>query len=389
MAFDLNEEVTRRIKAGAVELPTYPGVALKLQGVVASANFGLGELARLVEADQALAINVLRAANSAYFRASAPVTTLQQAITRIGASELSNIAIAATLGLAASSGGALSALRKASWRKSLVDAALAQELAKERGLNGGEAFLAGLLCDFGETIAYSCFEAILGAGAPARPAEEWEREGQGLHVELGIVLAEKWKLPPFVAEVVMRHHGGDVTGCDFPELVLLIATTSQFAAQLLASPGVGATGLEAITGLTGSERAALDALVPTIPGLLQAFEEASPEVPPGPSAVLPTTTTLPPPVWPIDLPVAINKRGKAELYRATGITHLGARLEGTAPQPERHLVTLELPNLTVSATVKRCDSTPGGFTLEVHPFAMDRPAQTAWTELVRRARGGR
>lgn len=389
MTFDLHAEVTRRIKAGAIEVPTYPGVALKLQRLVASGNYGLGELARLVEADQALAINVLRAANSAFYRASTAVTTLQQAISRIGASELSNIAIAATLGLVASSGGPLASLRKQSWRRSLVDAALAQALAKGRGLNGGEAFLAGLLCNFGETIAYSCFEAILGAGAPARPIEEWEREGEALHVELGIVLAETWKLPPLVAEVVMRHHGGDVTGCDFPQLVSLIATTSQFATRLLASPGVDAMHLETMTGLSDVERSMLAALAPTIPALLQAFEEASPEISPGPSAVEPVATTLSPPVWPVDFPVTINKRGKAEPYRATGISSVGVRLEGKAAQPERHLVTLQLPGMTVSATVKRCETSPGGSTLEVHPFAMDKPSQAAWMAIVRAARGDR
>jgi HD-like signal output (HDOD) protein len=142
---DLRQEVETMLKARTLALPAWPAVAIKLQRLVSSDNFGLSDLAKLVEADQALAAVTLRTANSAFYRASAPVTTLPQAISRVGARELSNIAIASTLGAQAGAPGPLASLRKESWRKSLVGAAFAQVLARGRGLDPGEAFLAGLL----------------------------------------------------------------------------------------------------------------------------------------------------------------------------------------------------------------------------------------------------
>jgi len=120
--FDLDEEVVRLIKARLIELPTYPGVALQLQRVISSDNYGLDDLVRLVESDAALASHVLRAANSAFFHATTPVTTLSQAISRVGAATLSNIAIAGTLGVEASIDGPLAAMRRDRWRRSLFPA---------------------------------------------------------------------------------------------------------------------------------------------------------------------------------------------------------------------------------------------------------------------------
>ena len=122
LPFDLDAEVVRLITSKSIELPTYPGVALKLQRVISSGNYGLGELAKLVESDQALATAVLRTANSAFYGAAAPLTTLPLAIGRVGANSLNNIAIAGTLGAQSSAEGPLASLRKDSWRRSLISA---------------------------------------------------------------------------------------------------------------------------------------------------------------------------------------------------------------------------------------------------------------------------
>jgi HD-like signal output (HDOD) protein len=387
MAIELTAEVRKHMAAGAIELPTYPGVALKVQKLVRSSNYGLGELTRLVEADQALAVNTMRAANSAFYRSTGPVTTLQQAITRIGAAELSNIAIAGTLGLEAASAGPLAGLRRESWRRSLVGAALAQGLAKGRGLDPEEAFLAGLLCDFGETIAYACFEGLLESGEAPRPEAEWRRDAEALSVELGVTLAAAWKLPPLISEVVVRHRRGELEGSRFPGYVALIHSTCALASRVLAGPAVVGPGvLDAMPGLSAAERSGAERQLPTLPGLLQAFDEASPEVAPGPSAVTPAPTSLPAPVWPADLPVSIAKRGRVDTYRATALSAGGVQLTGRAPQPERYLVTLEFGEAKFAGTVRTCEPTPAGFLLEVHHFAMGAAAQVAWTALLEAAR---
>ena len=213
LPFDLDAEVVKLIKSKSIELPTYPGVALQLQRVINSGNYGISDLAKLVESDQGLATAVLRAANSAFYASTKPITMLAQAIARVGANSLNNIALAGTLGVHGSMEGPLVVLRKDSWRRSLISALLCQQLAPSRKLAAGEAFLAGLLHDFGETIAYACFEVLLESHPESRPqnAATWLWEAQRYHLELGMALAAEWKLPEFVLACVMRHHDAELS----------------------------------------------------------------------------------------------------------------------------------------------------------------------------------
>ncbi|MFZ5446793.1 MAG: HDOD domain-containing protein [Myxococcota bacterium] len=386
LPFDLETEVARLIRNKSIELPTYPGVALKLQRLLSSGDFGLDALAKLVQADQALATNTMRAANSAFYRAAAPVTTLQAAISRIGAKELGNIAIAGTLGLSANDTGPLAALRQDSWRASLVSALVCQELARQRRVDPGEAFLAGLLHDFGETIAYACFEAILEAHPEVEPqhAASWQWEGQRHHVELGATLAADWKLPPFVLEVIEHHLAADVSACRYPDLVKLVNASDAVTMRLLEAPSLEAARLDDLPALSKDEVAKLEALVPRIPAFLKSFDDAMADVPSleAASLVKQPATTLKGDVRELRFPVRVGKKGEhQESFHAVAWCETGLRIEGAHPLPERHLVTLELEGLKLFAMVTLCSASDRGCVVELKPFAMDRQLTAAWLAL--------
>ncbi len=389
LAFDLDAEVVTLMKSKTVELPTYPGVALKLQQLISSGNFGLGELAKLVESDQSLAAAVLRAANSAFYAASAPITTLQQAISRVGANSLNNIAISASLGAQGSKDGPLSLLRKESWRRSLIGALLCQELGPKRNLARGEASLAGLLHDFGETIAYSCFERVLKAHPEVTPqsAASWKAEAQRYHVELGMALAVQWKLPDFVLEAVMRHHDTDFVGCQFQPLVELVATTDTVTNRLFESPTLEGVNLNEVPGLKLNETDLLQNVMQKVPAFLESFE--NPNVPQAtgkaaPSLVEMPESTLTPDAKVVDFPMTVVAGSMRLPYRATAISDSTLRIWGAAPQSLWQLICLELKaGLHVSAMVQQCVSSSGGCTIELRPFAMNKTAQDEWARLAK------
>lgn len=385
LEFDLDREVVALIRAQVIELPTFPAVALQLQRTISAGDFGLEALAKLVVADQALASNVIRAANSAFYVGSTPVTTVPQAVSRIGAKELTNIAIAGTLGLRATAPGPLEGLRRESWRRSLVAGLLAQELAKARHQNPGEAFLAGLLHDFGETIAFACFETILELHPGSRPqhAASWEWEAQKYHLELGQVLASQWKLPGFVTEAVMRHHEATFETCEFPELVGLIALCDAVSTRVFDAPSVEAVTLDGL-GATDGEVAALRRVLPKVSSYVESLENLN--VAPVPrvvkSAVEQPKTELTGVVnEALDLEVIITKKSQTETYRARAISTGAIRLEGLMPQPERHLVNLEVKGpqpIKLCATVLRCTSSDAGSVVELKPFAMNGETERVW-----------
>ncbi len=394
LTFDLDAEVVRLIKAQVIELPTYPGVALKLQQLINTNDFGLDALVKLVEADPALSSHVLRAANSAFFRTTTPITTLPHAISRVGASELGNIAIAGTLGLQASLDGPLVALRRDSWRRSLVSAALCQALAKGRQMSAGEAFLAGLLHDFGESIAFRTFEVILGQYPDTQPqrASEWAWEGQRYHVELGMVLAAQWGLPAFITEAVTRHHEPEMADGEHLALVTLVALVDDVATRLLEAATVEAAALQGVKGLSAAEREVVERLLPRLPSLLESFEVGAPATAQAPAAslVAKATSTFSGPTEEPHLEAVVVKKDQRLTYRVQALSRSALRMTGPNPLTERNLVNVEVGALKLTATVLLCEVSDHGCVIELKPFAMSHAIQAGWEQLVRKplARAG-
>ena len=385
LPFDLDAEVVRLITERAVEVPPFPAVAMKLQRVLSKNDFGLAELSALVEADGALVTQVMRQANSAFYRGE-PVRTLPAAIGRIGARELSNIAIAGTLGLSAQRDGALASLRRETWRQGIVSALVCQELARFRSVDPGEAFLAGLLHDFGEAIAYACFESVLERWPNTPPATEgdWRWKGQQYHVELGMALAGEWKLPAFVVECVMRHADADVTGCDHPALIHLVSIADRVTLRMLEATSIEAAQLSDLPGLSADELAKLEALVSRVPGWLASFEDVGAAVP---KVSSPSLVAPPPPRsegTPLDFKVVVHRKGGAtERWQAVERTEQTLTIVGPSALGQRHLVNLTIDDVLLCTTVLSCTVSDAGCRVEVKPFAMDAKTSRAWAVLGR------
>ena len=213
--------ILKQIKKDDIEILPYPVVATRLRKVMDSGDFGASDLEEVVKTDQALAATVLRHGNAAAFRGTSRVSELGQAISRIGATELERVVLAAALGTHVCSDSALRVLRFHIWRDALLSAHFCQLLAKQRKINPREAFLCGLLHDLGLVVAVGIMETIITedeAFSPM-PAAHWKQLAQEQHVELGLVLANRWELPEVYSEVISRHHEAPSEPSPMVELV--------------------------------------------------------------------------------------------------------------------------------------------------------------------------
>lgn len=137
------------------------GVAPVLQNVLALTNShrsSLEEVAEAVQQDQALAIRVLRVANSSFFGGGRTVKTLEDAARRIGMAGIRDAAVA-ILAIESFAGADLGGVQAFHfWEHSLASAMLAQLLDETTGgENVGYAFLAAFLHDIGRPILSSRF----------------------------------------------------------------------------------------------------------------------------------------------------------------------------------------------------------------------------------------
>lgn len=96
MKKDHVSDLITRLESGYF-LPSLSIIAMKLIEMASDDRCSIDDLANLVERDPSLAVRLLRLANSAFFQPSHPVTTLKQAILRIGFDRLRIMALSLSL----------------------------------------------------------------------------------------------------------------------------------------------------------------------------------------------------------------------------------------------------------------------------------------------------
>ncbi|MBK7070961.1 MAG: HDOD domain-containing protein [Myxococcales bacterium] len=376
-----------RIARGDVVVPPYPAVAAALQALAANPKCGSRALAEVVGRDVALAAAVVRRASSAAAAGHAGILTLEQAVCKLGVAELGRLALAVSVGATATRRGPLALLRRDQWRHALLAAVFAQELAPRRGIHPDQAFLAGLIHDLGAVIAVGLLEEYLGLHADATfDATAGGALIQEVHVELGLLIAERWQLPEVLREIITYHH--DPTAClrVYRREVTLIGQVERIIAAL-ASPA-GAEALRELPGLEHDERFRIVALLPRVGEVMASFAAELPDAAPPPRASAPPPAAPRPATFPVDF--AVEPGANRAPGRATAIGPATLELDCPAALPINWLVALglDLPDGRVEllANVLACARGPRGFHVVIAPFALNGPPKRAWLALLERAR---
>ncbi len=203
--------IQEHLSVNSHDVPVFHAVAIRLQQVLKKPNFSMEEVTQLIVADQGLTSQVLRLANSAFYAGLNKVTNIREAIVRLGAQEVANIAMMATQGnLYHSSNETVNRTMQVLWRHALGCAIGSKWLAGKTGYAhlAQEAFLAGLLHDVGKLFLLKVVEELGKAGkltitvTPPLIAEVM----QSMHVEQGYALMQRWNMPEIYCEVVRDHH---------------------------------------------------------------------------------------------------------------------------------------------------------------------------------------
>lgn len=281
---ELAEALADAVQKDSVRVPPYPSTAMKLQKVMSQPDFSMNALVDAMRTDAVFTGNILRLANSPFYRRGDAVTSLGLAVGRIGTKELTRLAMAASVSNAASAAGPLSELRRGVWRRSLTSALVAEALAKVDGSDAGEAFVAGLLHDAGKLLIIGCIEDAL-AKRPELLASTNDIAGllEQEHAKFGLILSGRWQLPVALAQVIAHHH--DAAAPD--ALTRRVALADLIVEALEERASVDAKALEALTGLSTSACETLASSIPSIPSAISAFEgdAAATESAPQPAVV--------------------------------------------------------------------------------------------------------
>ncbi len=190
----------------------FPHSAMRIASLAGDARATNRHLAEQIEQDPAFAAKLLKLANSPAFGLPRSVLSIEDAIGQVGREMISDMAM--VQGSATAFSHLESELMRATtfWKHSCEVATLARLLAQENGLDGGVAFIGGLLHDIGLLILFGeetvpmrqTLELSLDHGLDL---DEAEAQIFGFdHAELGGALAGFWNLPEALREVIACHH---------------------------------------------------------------------------------------------------------------------------------------------------------------------------------------
>ncbi|MDM7861747.1 HDOD domain-containing protein [Alteromonas sp. ASW11-36] len=149
--------LTEKINNDTLVLPTLPAIALKVRKAADDPDINLNEMADVIGQDPSLSARMIKISNSAYMSRSVKVSSVNQAVTRIGLRQIKNISTALAMEQLFVSKNALVAdYMKREWEKTVDVVANAMAVlqiyikrTKKRDLSLDSMTLAGLVAKIG------------------------------------------------------------------------------------------------------------------------------------------------------------------------------------------------------------------------------------------------
>lgn len=204
----MSESLLAKLKR-TTRLPSPPGAALQILHLCQKPEVDIGELVDTLAADPALSLRLLKYANSAILGANHPVTSVREAVVRLGVRSVRLMALSFSLVSADDPRACKGFEYQRFWAHSVACAVVGRALARRiPGLATEEAFAAGLLAHIGKLVFAvgipDSYPAILAqAGGTLGATEKLEAEQFGVsHHDLGAELILDWGIPQRLADAV-------------------------------------------------------------------------------------------------------------------------------------------------------------------------------------------
>ena len=197
-----------------IRLPVFDRTALQVQQELTKPDPDQRVIENLIVCDQTLTSQVLKVANSSFYKGLSEITTVRNAIVRLGLKEVANIVtlVSHRQQFKATDPKARK-LMNALWRHSVACGIGAKWLAAKGAfdIQPNEAFFAGLLHDVGKLFIITVIERL-------KKSRQIEQMPSGavidevidkLHCKHGYVLMKNWNLPEQYCQIVRDHHAND------------------------------------------------------------------------------------------------------------------------------------------------------------------------------------
>ncbi len=204
LAEKIQEELTQAVAADELELPTLPEVALRIRDAAQDPDVSAQALARVIAEDPAIALRMIKIANSPLYRASQTIVDLNLAVSRIGVESAANMAAAIAMKqLFQATMDIVDRKLRQVWRQASEVAGISAVLAKSfTRLRADQAALAGLTHLIGVLPILSWVEDNPDLLCDSMTLD---RVIDAVHPAIGSVILQSWGFPNDVAQVPAQY----------------------------------------------------------------------------------------------------------------------------------------------------------------------------------------
>jgi HD-like signal output (HDOD) protein len=188
---------------------TLPANASEIMILALDPDVSVTQLARVTSRDQVLAARMLRLANSAYCAPLQEITTISEAVVRLGTASVRNVVLATCMASRLQAGNTYGSHGRGLAAHGIGTAFLAQLVARVAVVNQEEAFLYGLVHDLGKLLVLQLSKDYIRGGGTAPSDDDVVAMIEARHAEFGGRVLREWRLPPVIDEPVVHHHRPD------------------------------------------------------------------------------------------------------------------------------------------------------------------------------------
>jgi putative nucleotidyltransferase with HDIG domain len=204
---NIDPKVLRHKVENINTLPTVPGVLKRLSAIIEKPRITLVEISAFISNDPALTTKVLKMVNSAIYGFPGRIASVSHATMLLGLNVIKGLLLGVSV---------FELMQKTMnglYEHSLACAIASRVIAQKKGMKEPEEIsVAGLLHDIGKVILMLEFQKEYEAAmneAQAKSISIFEAEKiqfNATHANVGSWLAEKWRFPRNLIEVIEFHH---------------------------------------------------------------------------------------------------------------------------------------------------------------------------------------
>lgn len=202
------EYLINLIDSEKLEIPMLPDIVMKIINLSENPDTEISKYVELIKSDQAIALKVMKLANSTMYKGIRDVNDLNLAISRIGINELKNLVLMLSLQSKIFKNKEFKELIEEIWKTSLLTSILSSKLASYYSLNASSAYTIALTHDVGEIIVFNSVRGYEQFYKRKYKIDAYfiKRIAKSYHQEISAFTLAHWNFSKEQVDIVRNHH---------------------------------------------------------------------------------------------------------------------------------------------------------------------------------------